>query len=74
MEIMGAGRRGGRERCVCVLYDSRQIQIERLADERWPSKQPWKRFPGLAAHLWSSLSLGWCSASVGRGHRSTPEV
>lgn len=37
MKIMGAegGVREGMSVCGRVLYDSRQIQIERLADERY---------------------------------------
>lgn len=49
----------------CVLYDSRQIQIERLADVRWSSKQPWKRAPGLSGpsfglpSVWGGVQPQW---------------
>lgn len=57
---------------MCVLYDSRQIQIERLADERWPSKQPWKRLPGLAAHLLDFHQSGVVFSLSGSGSQINP--
>lgn len=56
-----------------MLYDSRQIQIERLADERWPSKQPWKRLPGLAAHLLDFHQSGVVFSLSGSGVTDQPQ-